>query len=424
MIDHSSVLHIKPFSEPVKATIRIPGSKSYTNRALVIAALTKGQVILDRPLYSEDTEAMLDCLHQLGLRIDTSADQIVVYNDISVVSNKCYELFANASGTTIRFLLALLALTPGTQVLRGTKRLNERPIKDLVDALCSIGAKIDYLETTGQPPLKILSSTLRGDSEVFVNATMSSQFVSALLMIAPILNSLTINVCGDLMSKPYVDMTIHMMKEWGIHVECAYDHTYYIPPGQHYQKQRYTIQGDYSSAGYFFAAAALTHSTLTLENLHPQSVQADRQLLTILAAMGSRFTYQDDAVTIIGKGIQPITINMQECPDQVQTMAVLAAFAEGKSTISGVRSLRLKETERILALKTELAKMGIKTEDDHDTLTIYGGCPKAAEIDTYGDHRMAMAFAVAGTKLPGMRIKHPEVVNKTFPTFWEELKKL
>jgi 3-phosphoshikimate 1-carboxyvinyltransferase len=416
-----NIFEVAALEKSVTATIEIPGSKSYTNRALVMAALTKGPVTLYNPLYSEDTEAMIDCLRTLGLKIETFPDRTIVYDDISIIQNRSYELFAKDSGTTVRFLLALLCLTSGTKVIKGNARLNERPIKDLVAALRLLGGKIDYCEKEGQLPLKIHSSALRLGSEVTIEASMSSQFFSALLMIAPFLNGLKIRFLGELISKPYVDMTIHAMREWGVDVLEMGDGGYHIPCGQSYQKNQYVVEGDFSSAGYFFAIAALTGSTITLKNLNPHSIQADCKFLNILARMGNEINIIDHGITIIGKQILPQSINMEDYPDQVQTMAVLTAFARGVTKISGVRSLRLKETERVQALKNELAKMGIKTDDTHDTLTIYGGTPHAAIIDTYGDHRMAMAFAVAGTKLPGMKIRHPEVVNKTFPTFWDKL---
>lgn len=417
-------IDIVPLEKPATATIEIPGSKSYTNRALVMAALTKGPVTLHHPLYSDDTESMIGCLRALGLRIDTLPDQIIVYDEISIIKNKFYELFAKDSGTTIRFLLALLCLAPGTKVLKGNPRLNERPIKDLVDALRLMGANVEYLENEGQAPLKIYASTLCPGSEIAIDASMSSQFLSALLMIAPSLNGLKIRLNGELVSKPYIEMTIQAMREWGVDVLQMNEACYHIPQGQHYIKSHFVIEGDFSSAGYFFAIAALTQSTITLKNLNPHSAQADREFLNILAKMDNVIMMGDKEIKIVGKNVIPLSIDMSDCPDQVQTMAVLAAFAKGVTKISGVRSLRLKETERVKALKNELAKMGIKTEDTPDSLTIYGGHPHAATIDTYGDHRMAMAYAVAGTKLPGMKIRNPEVVHKTFPTFWNELDKL
>ncbi len=416
-------IEITRLEKPVNATIAVPGSKSYTNRALIMAALTRGPVTLYNPLYSADTEAMIACLRTLGLKIQASPDQIIVHDDISIIQNRPHELFAHDSGTTIRFLTALLCLTPGTKVIRGTQRLNERPIHDLVVALRQLGANIEYIEKDGQPPLKIHSSNL-AKSEVTVDTSMSSQFLSALLMIAPLLNGLRIRHNGPVPSKPYIDMTISAMQDWGIDVLQPEDEGYFIPSKQHYQKEDCVVEGDFSSAGYFFAIGALTQSTITLSNLNANSVQADRKFLDILARMGNKTTISDRGITIFGNQILPLSLDMEDCPDQVQTMAVLAVFAKGITKISGVRSLRVKETERVQALKNELAKMGIKTEDTHDTLTIYGGNPHPATIDTYGDHRMAMAFAVAGTKLSGMKISNPQVVNKTFPGFWNKLRSL
>lgn len=412
-----NIFELTPLSKPLTATVEIPGSKSLTNRALVMAALTKGAVTLHHPLYCEDTEAMIGCLRALGLRVETLPDRLMVPDDISIVQNKTYELFAKDSGTTLRFLLPLLCLTPGIKVIRGNARLSVRPIKDLVEALRSLGAQIEW---TGELPLKILSSTLNSGKKITIDGGISSQFVSAILMVAPLLNGLTIAVSGERVSNPYVDMTIQMMD---VKVESR-GNSYSVAGGERYQKKDYVVEGDFSSAGYFFAMAALTGSTLTLKNLNPHSAQADLRFLNILADMGNEVHIQDHALTIVGKQILPQALDMKECPDQVQTMAVLAAFAKGVTTISGVRTLRLKETERVLALKNELAKMGIHTEDTHDNLSIYGGNPQAATIRTYGDHRMAMAFAVAGTKLKGMKIENPEVVHKTFPTFWDKLNEL
>lgn len=402
--------------------IIIPGSKSYTNRALIMASLTRGIVTLHHPLYSEDTEAMIACLRALGLRIETLSDKMIVYDDISSVCDSSWELFARDSGTTMRFLLPVLCLVPGTKILQGSNRLNERPIQGLVDALRRLGAHIEYLEKEGQAPLKIHPSSLREGSHLPIDGSVSSQFLSAMLMVAPLLGGLTMQVHDTLISQPYSEMTIQMMRSWGIEILHQQDKTYYIPPGQHYNKTDYSIEGDFSSAGYFFAIAALNQSSITVSNLNPDSIQADRHLLRILEKMGNEVKFTSDGITLVGKQVIPLTLNMEDCPDQVQTLAVLAAFAKGTTIISGVRSLRVKETERVQALMTELGKMGIKTEATHDTLTIYGGVPHAASIDTYGDHRMAMAFAVASTKLPGMQIRHPEVVNKTFPGFWDQLR--
>jgi 3-phosphoshikimate 1-carboxyvinyltransferase len=399
-------------------TICVPGSKSHTNRALIMAALTQGSVSLKHPLYSEDTEAMIKCLKTLGLQIETNPNEIIVNGCIDSIEKKHYELFAKDSGTTVRFLLALLCIVPGIKILRGTQRLNERPIKDLVNALRKLGAQIEYTHKEGQLPVKISSSSLSGSS-VDLKSDISSQFCSALLLISPSFSkSFTLRLRGQLISKPYVEMTLSCMREGGIDVVEQKDQSYFIAAKQSYLKKHYRIEGDFSSAGYFFALAALTKSAITVKNLDPFSPQADRKFLDILKNMGHVISYGDDWIQVEGKELKALDLDMENCPDQVMTMAVLAAFAPGATRISGVRSLRVKETERVEALKKELGKMGIRTEDTHDTLTIYGGSPHGATIDTYNDHRIAMAFAIASFPLPKMVIRDPQVVGKTFPDFW------
>lgn len=413
---------ITPLKGATTATIRMPGSKSTTNRALIMAALTKGPVSLKNPLYSEDTKAMISCLQTLGLQIEQKPDQIIVQNDISCIKDKNYQLFAHDSGTTVRFLLALLCIVPGIKILQGSKRLNERPIKELVDGLRELGAGIEYCNKEDELPLKISTSTLSGSS-IYLKGDRSSQFTSAILLISPYLSKgLTIHMIGPLISKSYVDMTLGCMQDFGVKV-IEENGTYFVP-ASYYQKKQYVIEGDFSSAGYFFAIAALTKSTITLENLSYSSLQPDKKLLSILAKMGNQVRYEENKISVQGKGVLALDIDMEECPDGVMTIAVLAAFAKGITKISGVRSLRFKESERILALKKELSKMGIQTEDTDNTLTIYGGSPQKAEIDTYNDHRIAMAFAVSGLYLPGIIIRDPQVVNKTFPTFWKLLRSL
>ena len=425
-------LKLTPFSKPVTATIAIPGSKSYTNRALLLAALTKGTVVINNPLVSDDTHAMIACLRELGIRCTFKDDMLApedvarqpgsltVTSDISAIQEGEYHQNANFSGTAIRFVLALSAIIPGIKTIRGEGRLNERPIAHLVEALEQLGARIEYVDKHGYPPVKVLSSRLKPGT-VRIKGTVSSQFLSALLMIAPIVGELHIEIEGEQISKPYIDMTIDAMRSFGVSVENDGYKRYAVPSGQAYHATEYTVEGDFSSAAYFFAIAALTRSTLTLTNLNPKTYQADAGFLKILENMGNDVTYGERSITIAGKCVRAVSVDMQDCPDQAQTLAVLAAFAEGTTTIKGVQSLRVKETERVAALETELGKMGIHAESTQDTLIVHGGNPKPAKIDTYGDHRMAMAFAVAAAKLPGMEIMEPDVVTKTFPRFWKSL---
>ncbi len=414
-------LQIHPLEKPTIATVAIPGSKSYTNRALVLAALRGGSVKVKNPLVSDDTHAMIACLRALGMKCTFKDDSLVVSGNLQKLKKGKYHLNANLSGTTIRFLLAFACIVPGVKIIRGRGRLNERPIAHLVESLRDRGAKIEYVDKQGYPPVKVSSSKLRG-GRVTMKGTVSSQFLSALLMVAPLVGKMEIEVEGDQISRPYVAMTIEAMKDFGVHVQNDDFKHYVVAPKQSYTAKEYVVEGDVSSASYFFAIAALTHSTITLTNMNPKSSQADMRFLKILEKMGSTFMYGKNSITIKGGGVKALgTVDMEDCPDQAQTLAVLAAFADGVTTMTGIRSLRVKETERVVAVETELNKMGIKTESTQDTMTIYGGSPKAARIDTYDDHRMAMAFAVAATKLPGMEINDPDVVSKTFPRFWKEL---
>lgn len=412
---------VKTWRQPIVAEVSVPGSKSYTNRAFLMAALTAGPVRIIKPLLSDDTTAMANCLQALGINLQPEGEDVIIPSDVSAIESKPYELHAGLSGITIRFLLALSCVVPGTQTLTGHAGLLKRPIGELVEGLRQLGANIEYLGQEGYPPVRVHSSSLQNGT-VIMDGGVSSQYFSALLMIAPLVEGgMTVEVRGKQISAPYIDMTIDTLRHFGITAINNDYRSYRVQAGQNYQAQAYRVEGDVSSASYFFAMAALNHSTITVSNLNPSSVQADMQLLHILEKMGCVVLKGEDSITVEGHGVLPLNVDMESCPDQAMTMAVLAAFAKGTTTIHGVQSLRIKETERVVALEQELAKLGIKTHSTHDTLTVYGGQPRAASIATYGDHRIAMAFAVAGTHLPGIVIENPEVVNKTFPAFWEKL---
>jgi 3-phosphoshikimate 1-carboxyvinyltransferase len=416
-------LRIEPLKQPVRAEVTIPGSKSYTNRALLLAALTSGPVKIINPLLSDDTKAMIACLESLRIKVTVQTGSFEVAGDISAIEDRAYELDAELSGTTIRFMLALACVIPGRQTLHGKAGLNKRPFGDLVDGLRQLGAKIEYLGKEGRPPLLVSSASL-AEGTVTISGAQSSQYLSALLMIAPLATGgVTIAVQDGLISKPYVAMTIEAMKRFGVEVTTTAN-SYRIASKQTYNCSEYVVEGDVSSASYFLAIAALTGSTVTLRNMNPESLQGDMGFLKILERMGSEVTYGEDMITVKGNGVRPVEVDMRDCPDQAQTLAVLAAFADGVTTITGIQSLRVKETERIVALQAELKKMGIETSATEGTLVVRGGQPGTASIATYGDHRMAMAFAVAGSKLPGVEIQAPDVVAKTFPGFWDKLREV
>lgn len=397
------VVKLATVDRPFSKVINIPGSKSYSLRALFIAYICKESVELSNLLVSEDTAAMQNALKSL--------------------SGGNSDLFVDESGITARFLTALACVTKGTQTISGKPSLNARPIKDLVNALNQLGANIKYLEKTGFLPLKISSERLT-KSHLKVRGKTSSQYVSALLLLAPLLdNGLEIEIDGEQTSKPYIDMTVDIMGRFGVEV-TNHDYKKYVVKSQVYKATNYHIESDYSSAGYFFAAAALNKSEAEIMGLSQDSKQADKNFLEILRQFGAKVEFKTDSIKVTGADLKPIKVDMNNCPDQAMTAAVLASFAPGKSLIKGIASLRFKETERIEALQNELSKMGIRTRSRKDSLTIFGGRPRPTRVDTYNDHRIAMSFAVAATRVPETEIIDPNVVGKTFPGFWDEFSKI
>lgn len=414
---------------PLKKTdslkiIDMPGSKSYTNRALLLAALTENPVLIKNPLKSDDTESMVNCLQELGIKVAKQGEDLLVFGSYLDVQDKNFTLNCNLAATTLRFLTALCCILPGTKVLFGRPPLHKRPIKDLVNTLKEMGAKIEYLENPGYPPLKITSSKLEA-KQCKINGNISSQFLSSILHIAPLIGDFKILVENRLISRPYINMTIDTMKAFGVTLKNLEYKEFYVAK-QKYHCQQYLVEGDYSAAGYFLAISALTGLRLNLKNLSPQSVQGDMEFLTILESQNCSYNWTENGLIFEGQAdLKPISVNMENCPDQAQTLAVLMAFAEGKSVLTGVSSLRVKETERVKAVQSQLLKMNIKTEsNDKDTLIIYGGKPNSATIETFHDQRMAMSFAVAGAVLKNIIIEDYMVVSKTFPLFWEKLKLL
>lgn len=415
---------IHTIKKPLTVDVSVPGSKSITNRALLIAALSRNTVTLENPLDSDDTMAMINCLQSLGIRIKKTSNSVTVDGNLCSIEDKIYVLNAELSGTTLRFLLPVLCVIPGEKILKGKEGLNRRPVKDLVNALTKIGASITYLEKEGYPPLLIKQKALK-EKKFAIKGSVSSQYLSALLMMLPIINGGKITVERGLVSKSYVDLTIQTMNNFGISVENDEYKTFSVEKNQRYGRIKpFEVEGDVSSACYFAALAALTKSSVKIHNVNAKSLQGDRMFLKILKDMGNEITEHNGSITVTGKQIRSVTVDMESCPDQVQTLAVLAAFAKGKTIVTGIQTLSAKETDRVLAVQTELKKMGIKTLSTKKTLTIFGGNPKGVEIDTYGDHRMAMSFALAGAKTSGVTIKNPEVVAKTFPDFWRNLEKI
>jgi 3-phosphoshikimate 1-carboxyvinyltransferase len=416
-------IKIFPQDNPVTAEVTIPGSLSYTIRALNLAVLTNGSVTIHNALESDDVQAMLDALSTLGIGFTKENSSIVVNGSIAEVADKDYEIDINISGRTGRSLLGLLCIVPGTKVLTCKPAFKKRPVGELVNGLRQLGAHIEYLEKENFLPVKITTSKLH-PGNISMKGSISSQFFSSILMIAPCVGEITITVEGEQTSKSFIDVTISSMGEFGVTVENNKYKSYRVPAGQTYTATDFYIEADAIAAGYFWGIAAVTGSTIRVLNLSSKSKQGDVAFADVLTQMGciKKENVAENWLEITGpEKLIHTDANMNSMPDSAQTLAVVAAYAEGTTHISGLDNLRIKETDRIAAPEKELRKMGLTVSSTYDTLTVTGGKPRGTVIDTYGDHRMAMSFAVAGSKTPKILIRNPAVVSKSFPGFWETL---
>ena len=428
-------LTIEPIGRPFDLTMSPPGSKSLTNRALVLAALSDGDSELNNVLFADDTLVMLECLGKLGFapKIDRATNTVKIKGRGGSVPSASAELFCGNSGTTIRFLTALCALGKGAFNLDGIPRMRQRPIGPLVDLLRNIGARIEYVMEPGFPPVRVLADGIAGGVCRFGSST-SSQFLSAVLQIAPFgRHELHVHLDSPQTSWPYVAMTMRLMDIFGHTPELMRDpktsepQRIIISQG-HYAATKYNIEPDASNATYFLAAAAMhAGSRITLRGLGKHSLQGDVGFADVLKRMGAEVTMENESITVAGTDtFEGIDVDLSAMPDTAQTLAVAAVFAQGPTTIRGLHTLRVKETDRIAALAAELQKLGAGVRVEGDDLTIEP--PKngihPASVATYDDHRMAMSFALAGTKSAGVRILDPQCVNKTYPEFFKDLEKL
>jgi 3-phosphoshikimate 1-carboxyvinyltransferase len=413
-------------TKPIRpsGTIQVPGSKSYTHRTLIAAALSNGQCRVVDPLRSEDTLLTLGALKQMGI----DAQDHVHYIDING-NDGCFEPskqpieFQN-SGTSMRLFGGLVALGTGDYTLTGSPRMCERPMQPLLDSLNQIGVTARCRDNNGCPPVTITGGQSAG-GRTSIDCSVSSQFLSALLLIAPRLKrGLTIEVVKGPVSKPYIDMTVDIMNAFGIQLEQNGHTRFEVPGGQPYQAGSHQVEPDASQAGYFWAAAAITGSSIKVAGVTKASRQGDIGLADLLAQMGCRVDYQTDGVVVSGGTLNAVDVDMGNMPDVVPTLAVTAAFAQGTTVIRNVAHLRAKECDRLAAVTQELAKMGIETRATENELHVRGGKPRGATIETYDDHRIAMSFALAGLTVPGVRITNPGCVAKSFPNYWDVLKQL
>ena len=424
MTDSPSEIEIQPASGPLQASIRPPGSKSITNRALICAALASGESTLLGALDSEDTQVMIEGLRRLGLEIKVAdaGQTLKIAGCGGQIPASEAEIHVGNSGTTIRFLTALATLGQGKYRLDGIARMRERPIGDLADALDQLGASVQCESPNSCPPVAIEAAKLQGGT-VSIRGDISSQYLSGLLMAVPYAErQVTIRVEGTLVSVPYVAMTLEVMKSFG--VSASHDPSYseiLVPNEPGYQGCQYEVEPDASAASYFWAAAAIAGGEVTVAGLNRNSLQGDVGFVDCLQQMGCQLTESSDRIKVTGGTLRGIDVDMNGISDTVQTLAVVALFAEGTTRIHNVGHIRHKETDRIAAVATELRKLGAEVVEHEEGLEITPGPPQAAAIDTYNDHRMAMSFALAGLRNPGVVINEPGCTVKTYPHFFEDL---
>ncbi len=413
----------------LNATITVPGSNSLTQRALIAAALAEGSSQLLGPLASEDTQYTMKALQAMGVACDDSdPDCWQVHGTGGLVREPDAAIFLGNNGTATRFLTSVAALGHGTFHITGSTRMSERPILPLMEALRGWDVDIDSDARNGCPPLTIMAKGLAGGRTVLPEGK-SSQYLSSLLLVAPYASSpAELEVLGEILSKPYVEMTLAVMADFGIRVEATPALNFFrIPQGQ-YQGRTYAIEGDASGASYFWAAAAVTGGKVTVANVPIPSLQGDANLLPYLARMGCSIERSGAGITVTGGELEGIELDMGDMPDVAPTLAVVAAFAEGTTVINNIAHLRIKECDRLSAVVSELRKMGADVEEEPARMIIHGkkggSNLHGATISTYNDHRMAMCFAVAGLRIPGVQISGEECVVKSFPDFWERFQQL
>ena len=413
----------------VSGEVNVPGSKSLSNRALLLAALAEGETELTNLLDSEDIEHMLNALTKLGINYRLSEDKtqcVVQGNGGAFNVAEPLELFLGNAGTAMRPLCAALAASNVDTVLTGEPRMEERPIGDLVDALREADAEVTYLKNEGFPPLQIKGKTLNG-GEMSVDGSVSSQFLTALLMAAPLLSGdVTIRIKGELVSKPYIDITLDTMAKFGVTVKNDNYQTFtisgdakYIAPG------KFMVEGDASSASYFLAAGAIKGGTVRVTGIGQNSIQGDIRFADVLEAMGATVVWHDEYIEVTGAPLKGVNMDMNHIPDAAMTIATTALFAEGPTTMTNIYNWRVKETDRLAAMATELQKLGAKVEEGHDYIKVWPtDSLKHAEIDTYNDHRIAMCFSLVALSDTPVTINDPGCTRKTFPDYFTRFKTL
>ena len=409
----------------ISGKVDLPGSKSLSNRVLLLSMLAEGTTHIRNLLDSDDVRYMIGALEQLGIRMEETreSNEIRVEGCAAKIPNSDLELMLGNAGTAMRPLTAALTLGQGCYVLDGVPRMRERPIVDLVDGLRQLGAKVSLLNGPPGPPVEIIASGLPGGTAE-IKGSVSSQFLSAILMAAPSAqNDVTLKIIDTLVSVPYVEMTLKLMERFGVRVENRNFEEFHIQGNQTYLSPgEFYVEGDASSASYFLAGAVITGGSVTVQGCGTESLQGDAKFAEVLERMGAETEWQPNSVTVHGKSLKGVDLDLNRMPDAAMTLAVAALFAEGPTRIRNVYNWRLKETERMKAVTTELRKLGATVEEGEDYLVV--DPPQKilpCEIETYDDHRMAMAFSLAACGSEPITILDPGCVSKTFPDYFEVL---
>ncbi len=413
-------MKIKTIEDGNSWVVSAPPSKSYMNRALIIAALAAGKTVLKNPVYCDDTKYMMNSLRLLGVKISATEKEVIVIGTGGKFNFPKKKLYVGNAGTAFRFLVSLVVMCKGRVMIDGDERMRKRPIVDLLKALEKMGALVE--SKNGYPPVVIDGKNFKG-GKVTVKSDVSSQFISSLMMIAPYADEpVEITLTGKITSKPYIDITCDVMKQFGGKVINNNYKTISIDNKKKYSGKKYSIEGDASNSSYFMAAAAITKSKIRINNLNPDTVQGDIKFLSVLEEMGCSIYTGENFVEVIGSDLKGIDVNMNEIPDIVQTLAVVSLFAKGKTIIRNVGNLRFKECDRLSALTAEIKKIGPDVQEMKTGLIINPSATSSSKIKTYNDHRMAMSFSILGLKVPGIEIENPECVKKSFPDYWKIFK--
>ncbi|MDQ3842351.1 MAG: 3-phosphoshikimate 1-carboxyvinyltransferase [Actinomycetota bacterium] len=419
-------LVIEPFEGPVDATIRVPGSKSITNRALIIGALADGTSTIENPLFSDDPYWLMAALTGLGLptKADRGTGTVIVKGQRGIIPKGGVEVFVGNAGTAARFLPPVLALGEGPYLVDGVARMRERPVGDLVEAMKGLGARVGYAGEEGRFPIEVEGGGIRG-GVVGVRGTRSSQFLSGLLMAAPYAEEpVVLEVEGGLVSRPYIGITLGVMKDFGVEVVDEGRDRFVVPLGV-YKAGRYVVEPDASGASYFFAAAALTGGRVRVPGLGASSSQGDLGFVEVLAEMGCEAEIGANYIEVRGpERLRGVEVDMNEISDTMITLGAIAPFASSPTTIKNVAHTRTQETDRIAAVAQELTRLGIRVEEYPDGMKITPGPVSSGTVRTYDDHRMAMAFSLLGLVVPGIRIQNPSCVTKTLPDYFQRLEAL